>query len=157
MAVEPRPVQPVSLGQFRELARHCRDGPTRVLIAERDKLRQLVGERVVEYHLDQPLEHPVRAHAPGSRWRLWIGTFDRGLIRVHRDRVDLFSRADGLSSNYVRASSKIVKATSGLPPTTGSTASATPRSRRFRRTTGLSEGTPWSVLPASDGSVWWAR
>ena len=85
---------------------------------------------------------------------LWIGTFDRGLIRVHQDRVDLFSRADGLSSNYVRGLFEDREGNIWVATDNGLD--------RFRHTAvttisanhGLSEGTPWSVLPASDGSVW---
>jgi signal transduction histidine kinase/ligand-binding sensor domain-containing protein len=126
-----------------------------LVIAERDKLRQLAGERLVEYHpwinrLNTQFAHMLRDR-DGA---LWIGTFDRGLIHVHRDRVDLFSRADGLSSNYVRGL---------LEDREGNIWVATDNGLdRFRHTAvstisanhGLSEGTPWSVLPASDGSVW---
>jgi signal transduction histidine kinase/ligand-binding sensor domain-containing protein len=126
-----------------------------LVIAERDKLTQLVGEGVVEYHpwvtrLNTQFAHMLRDR-DGA---LWIGTLDRGLIRVHRDRVDLFSRADGLSSNYVRGL---------LEDREGNIWVATDNGLdRFRHTAvttisanhGLSEGTPWSVLPASDGSVW---
>ena len=74
-----------------------------LVIAERDKLRQLVGEGSLSTtpwinRLNTQFAHMLRDR-DGA---LWIGTLDRGLIRVHRDRVDLFSRADGLSSNYVR-------------------------------------------------------
>ena len=56
-----------------------------LVIAERDKLRQLVGEKIVEYQpwinrLNTQFAHMLRDR-DGA---LWIGTFDRGLIRVHR-------------------------------------------------------------------------
>ena len=126
-----------------------------LVIAERDKLRQLVGEKVVEYQpwinrLNTQFAHMLRDR-DGA---LWIGTFDRGLIRVHQDRVDLFSRADGLSSNYVRGLFEDREGNIWVATDNGLD--------RFRHTAvttisanhGLSEGTPWSVLPASDGSVW---
>jgi len=126
-----------------------------LVIAGRDRLTQLIGDRVVEYQpwinrLNAQFAHMLRDR-DGA---LWIGTLDRGLIRVHRDRVDLFSRADGLSSNYVRGF---------LEDREGNIWVATDNGLdRFRHTAvttisanhGLSEGTPWSVLPASDGSVW---
>ena len=126
-----------------------------LVIAERDKLRQLVGGKVVEYHpwinrLNTQFAHMLRDR-DGT---LWIGTLDRGLIRVHRDRVDLFSRADGLSSNYVRGLIEDHEGNIWIATDNGLD--------RFRHTAvttisgnhGLSAGTPWSVLPASDGSVW---
>jgi signal transduction histidine kinase/ligand-binding sensor domain-containing protein len=126
-----------------------------LVIAERDKLRQLVGEEIVAYQpwinsLNTQFAHMLRDR-DGA---LWIGTFDRGLIRVHRDRVDLFSRADGLSSNYVRGLFEDREGNIWVATDNGLD--------RFRHTAvttisanhGLSEGTPWSVLPASDGSVW---
>ena len=126
-----------------------------LVIAERDKLKQLVGGGLVEYHSRINRLNTQFAHMLRDRdGALWIGTFDRGLIRVHRDRVDLFSRADGLSSNYVRGL---------LEDREGNIWVATDNGLdRFRHTAvttmsanhGLSEGTPWSVLPASDGSVW---
>ena len=32
---------------------------------------------------------------------VWMGTQDYGLLHVHRGRIDRFSRADGLSGNFV--------------------------------------------------------
>jgi signal transduction histidine kinase/ligand-binding sensor domain-containing protein len=126
-----------------------------LVIAERDKLRQLAGERLVEYHpwinrLNTQFAHMLR----DREGALWIGTFDRGLIHVHRDQVDLFSRADGLSSNYVRGLLEDSEGNIWVATDNG-----LDRFHHIAVTTisanhGLSEGTPWSVLPASDGSVW---
>jgi signal transduction histidine kinase/ligand-binding sensor domain-containing protein len=126
-----------------------------LVIAERDKLRQLVGQKLVEYQprinsLNTQFAHMLRDR-DGA---LWIGTFDRGLIRVHDGKIDLFSRADGLSSNYVRGLFEDREGNIWVATDNGLD--------QFRHTAvttisanhGLSEGTPWSVLPASDGSVW---
>jgi signal transduction histidine kinase/ligand-binding sensor domain-containing protein len=126
-----------------------------LVIAERDRLRQVVGEKIVEYqpwinHLNTQFAHMLRDR-DGA---VWIGTLDRGLIRVHRDRVDLFSRTDGLSSNYIRGFIEDHEGNIWVATDNGLD--------RFRHTAvttisashGLSEGTPWSVLPARDGSVW---
>lgn len=126
-----------------------------LVIAERDRLRQLVADKLIEYQprlnsLNTQFAHMLR----DREGALWIGTFDRGLIHVHQNRVDLFSRVNGLSSNYVRGL---------LEDREGNIWVATDNGLdRFRHTAvttisathGLSEGTPWSVLPASDGSVW---
>ena len=37
---------------------------------------------------------------------LWIGTADRGLYRIHGDRVDHFDSAHGLSSDFVNSISE---------------------------------------------------
>ena len=153
MAVETWPVG-ARIRDF-ELARHCRDGGGCCSSPSETSSGSSLAKGSFEYHLlDQPLEHPVRAHAPGSRWR----PVDRHLRpRPHSrpsGQVDLFSRADGLSSNYVRGLFEDREGNIWVATDNGLD--------RFRHTAvttisanhGLSEGTPWSVLPASDGSVW---
>jgi signal transduction histidine kinase/ligand-binding sensor domain-containing protein len=125
-----------------------------LVVAERGTLKQLSGENLVDHPAFSAL-HLQPSHLLRDRdGALWIGTFDRGLIHVHQQRLDQFSAADGLSGNYVRwifedREGNIWVATeNGLD--------------RFRRTVvatistkqGLSEGTPWSVVTARDGSVW---
>ena len=126
-----------------------------LVIAERDRLRQLVGEKAVEYQpwinrLNTQFAHMLRDR-DGA---LWIGTLDRGLIRVHRDRVDLFSRADGLSSNYVRGLLEDREGNIWVATDNGLDRFSYTAVSTISADHGLSEGTPWSLLPASDGSVW---
>ena len=126
-----------------------------LLIAERDKLLQLARENVVEYRLGiEGLRGQYSCLLRDRDGALWIGTFDRGLIHVHQGKVDLFSRTDGLSSNYVRGL---------LEDREGNIWVATDNGLdRFRRTAvatmsvqhGLSDSTPWSVLAGTDGSIW---
>ncbi len=126
-----------------------------IVIAERDKLRQLAGERLVEYRpringLNTQFSHMLRDR-DGA---LWIGTLDRGLIHIHRDQVDLFSRADGLSSDYVRGLFEDREGNIWVATDNGLDRFRSVAVTTISANQGLSEGTPWSVLPASDGSVW---
>jgi signal transduction histidine kinase/ligand-binding sensor domain-containing protein len=152
---KPGPSSRYPLGNFESSHGIVETEEGALVIAERDKLTQLVGEKVVEYHPRVNRLNTHFAHMLRDRdGAVWIGTFDRGLIRVYRDRVDLFSRADGLSSNYVRGLFEDREGNIWVATDNGLD--------RFRHTAvttisanhGLSEGTPWSVLPASDGSVW---
>jgi signal transduction histidine kinase/ligand-binding sensor domain-containing protein len=85
---------------------------------------------------------------------LWIGTRDRGLVHLHKERTDRFSQSDGLSGENVfslfedREGNIWVATTNGLD-----------RFRDFAVATltvnqGLSEAVVWSVLPDRNGSVW---
>jgi hypothetical protein len=73
-----------------------------LLIAERGGMRRFVAEKSEVYQ-------PPGATGPFSPLSLlkdrdggiWIGTMDRGLLRAHRGRTDRFSRADGLSGDFV--------------------------------------------------------
>src|SRR5262249_44518059 len=87
---------------------------------------------------------------------LWIGTSDRGLMREHQGRTDLFAQSDGLSSEYVftlfedREGNIWVATKDGLD-----------RFREFAVATftvrqGLSNDLVGSVLADRDGSVWLA-
>jgi len=85
---------------------------------------------------------------------LWIGTVERGLIHVHRGRVDVFTRSDGLSGDVIlslfedREGTIWVSSTGGLD-----------RFRELPVSTvsvkqGLSSDATQSVLAATDGSIW---
>ena len=126
-----------------------------LLIVLRDGLKQLIDEKVASWPL--PLNElpwqPSRVlrDRDGS---LWIGTFDRGLVRVHRGRVDLFSQSNGLSGNYIRhlfedREGNIWVATDNGLDRFRDVAVVTVSVNR-----GLSQATPWSLLAATDGSVW---
>jgi signal transduction histidine kinase/ligand-binding sensor domain-containing protein len=130
-------------------------GNGELLIAERDRLVQLVGGKVVP--VGAPLDRVRAQFSQVFRDRygaLWIATFDRGLVHVHDGRIDFFTQADGLSSNYVRDIFEDREGTIWV-----ATGDGLDRFRRHAVTTfttrqGLSEGTPWSVLAARDGSIW---
>ena len=87
---------------------------------------------------------------------LWIGTQGRGLVHVHRGRTDVFTSADGLSSDYIyhlfedREGNIWAATMNGLD-----------RFREFAVATltvkqGLSNALVGAVLADRDGSVWLA-
>jgi signal transduction histidine kinase/ligand-binding sensor domain-containing protein len=85
---------------------------------------------------------------------LWIGTVARGLIHVHQGRTDVFTKADGLSSNIVLCLFEDREGTIWVATTAG-----VDRFRELAVTTisvkeGLSSDATSSVAAAKDGSVW---
>jgi PAS domain S-box-containing protein len=125
------------------------------LIAERNGLKRLIDDKVVDYSLPTDVPDFQPSHLLRDRdGALWIGTFDRGLLHVRNGRVDLYAQADGLSGNYIRDIFEDREGNIWVATDNGLD--------RFRDTAvttisvsqGLSQATPWSVLAASDGSVW---
>jgi signal transduction histidine kinase/ligand-binding sensor domain-containing protein len=117
-------------------------------------IRQLVDGKAQPYPLPG-----VGAFDPSVLLRdqeggLWIGTTGQGLLHVHQGTTDIFTSADGLSSEFItslfedREGNIWVATTGGLD--------------RFRDFVvpsmsikqGLSSGNVWSVLAGTDGSVW---
>ena len=85
---------------------------------------------------------------------LWVGTRDRGIVRVHQGRTDTFSQIDGLSGNLV---------TAFLEDREGNIWVATPagldRFRDYAVVTfsagqGLGGLRGFSVVAAGDGAIW---
>ena len=115
-------------------------------------LRQLAGESLEEYPIPGAV-HPNKLLRDRDG-ALWIGTVDRGIIRVHDGRTDTFSRPDGLSGDVIfrffeDREGSVWAATSGgldrfreLPFTT------------ISEKEGLSSDATQSVFAATDGSVW---
>jgi len=126
-------------------------------------LRQIVGDKLEAYPIrsavnpnallpdrDINSNKLLRDHDGG----LWIGTHERGLIHVHQDRTDVFTKTDGLSGDIScsifedREHNVWVATTEGLdrfrelPITTISTRQ------------GLSSDQSNSVIAATDGSIW---
>jgi PAS domain S-box-containing protein len=151
----PGTPQRFPLGDFESSKGVVETGDGTLVIAERKSLRQLAGQRVVDYPPVKAAGDLQPSHLLTDRYgALWIGTFDRGLLHVRQGRVDLFSQADGLSGNYVRDIFEDREGNIWVGTDNGLD--------RFRSTAvntisvnqGLSQGSPWSVLAASDGSVW---
>jgi signal transduction histidine kinase/ligand-binding sensor domain-containing protein len=85
---------------------------------------------------------------------LWAGTLDQGIYRIHDDKVDHFTMADGLTGNSVLSlyedneGNVWVGTTSGLDNFRGiPVASVSSRN-------GLCTEEPDSVLAARDGTIW---
>jgi signal transduction histidine kinase/ligand-binding sensor domain-containing protein len=125
------------------------------LIMTRGGIKQLVDGKTQSYPLrgngQQFKPHRLLLDHNGG---LWIGTEDRGLLHAHQGRMDLFTRSDGLSGDYIdglfedREGNIWVATVNGLD--------------RFRDFAvpmisvkqGLSNAVVWSVLAARDGSIW---
>jgi signal transduction histidine kinase/ligand-binding sensor domain-containing protein len=143
---------PAGVLEIRDLNR-TDDG--KLLLATNDGLKQFSGGRV------QPYLVPGFPRIAGSTrllrdqdGGLWIGTADRGILHVHQGRTDAFSRAEGVSGDYIRSlfedrEGNVWAATTG----------GLDRFREFAISTitvnqGLSNTDTWSVAAARDGSVW---
>src|SRR5262245_13675006 len=126
-----------------------------LLIGNRHGIREFIGGKTDVYRLPG-VSHPINVHCllRDREGSLWIGTIDQGLLHVHQGRTDRFTRANGLSGDYVyalfqdREGSIWVATDEGLD--------------RFRDVAvpvlgvgqGLSSAAAWSVLAAPDGNVW---
>jgi len=129
------------------------DGP--LLVAMAGGVRQLRGEKLDAYRIEGVDEGFDAVSLLLDRdGGFWIGTGRRGLIHVHRGRVDRYLPSDGLSGDLVGAlyedrEGNIWAATNnGLD-----------RFREFAVSTidakqGLPTDSAHSVLAAKDGSVW---
>src|SRR5271157_1943271 len=123
-----------------------------LLIAMRGGIRRLVEGKSEAYPLSAG-EQPSRL-LRDRNGGLWIGTLDRGLLRVHQGRTDRFAKSDGLSGDAIyglfedREGNVWVATSDGLD--------------RFRDVSvptisvkqGLSNASVGSVLAARDGSIW---
>ncbi|MGH9840818.1 MAG: two-component regulator propeller domain-containing protein [Blastocatellia bacterium] len=118
-------------------------------------IRQLVKGKLEAYPLPATgLRFTANGILRDRDGGLWIGTDDRGLVHVHQGRMDVFERADGLSSDYVerifedREGNIWVATLDGLDRFRGLAVSAISVKQ------GLSNAAVQSVLVARDGSVW---
>jgi len=126
-----------------------------LLIATNGGLMRLTHGKVEPY----PIRGAPKSYIPYRLLRdrdgsLWIGTSGGGLLHLHQDRTDAFSRSDGLSGDNIlslfedREHNIWVATYGGLD--------------RFRELPvftisskqGLSSDAPGCVLAAKDGSVW---
>ena len=85
---------------------------------------------------------------------LWIGTSDRGLVHIHRERADVFGSSNGLSGDNIynffedREGNTWVATVDGLDRFRDFAVA------KFGPSQGLASPTVWSVLSARDGSIW---
>ena len=125
------------------------------IIVATDRVRQIVGTRVIDYPV--PGLPPPANSAELFRDRsggLWIGTQARGLMHSYEGRISLFTHKDGLSGDQVKALFEDREGTIWVGTNTG-----LDRFRELPVTSlsveqGLSSAIANSVLAARDGSVW---
>ena len=136
-----------------------------VVIGIRDKgLRQLIREKVEPY--------PIRTGRPAALLEerqvdsnkllrdrdggLWIGTGERGLVRVHRGHADTFARADGLSGNIISSLFEDREGNIWVATTGGLDRFRELPVRTYTTKQGLTTDAIASVVAARDGSAWLA-
>jgi len=134
-------------------------------IGEDNQSAVLIGTQVGIFRFTDGQVEPYRLSGLPQRFRasrilrdrdggLWIATVDRGLIHYYQGKTDVFSEADGLSSDNVTAifedrEGNVWTATpNGLDRFRGYAAA------RIGSKQGLSNTFIESLLAAKDGSVW---
>jgi signal transduction histidine kinase/ligand-binding sensor domain-containing protein len=138
----------------------------RLVIGIRGKvLRQLVDDHIEPFVLQS-------ARAPALRLQdrdvdsnkllrdrdggLWIGTEERGLVHVHRDRADTFSKADGLSGDIICSLFEDVEGSIWVSTTGGLDRFRQLPVTSYSTRQGLSTDGILSVGAARDGTMWFA-
>lgn len=126
-------------------------------------LKQLVANKIESYSIRRPNnpngflhEREVNANKllRDRDGGLWIGTHKRGLIHIHHDRTDVFTKADGLSGNIIAGLFEDREGTIWV-----STNGGLDRFRELPATTisatqGLPSDDAVSLLTSTDGSIW---
>ena len=124
-----------------------------LLVVTNSGVLRLLGETVESLPAGLP-SVPVSALLRDHDGALWVGTRDRGLLHVHRGRLDAFGKSDGLAGERVarifedREHNIWVVTDQGLNRFHDVTAAT------YSVEQGLSSLTTASVLAARDGSLW---
>jgi signal transduction histidine kinase/ligand-binding sensor domain-containing protein len=85
---------------------------------------------------------------------VWVGTENQGIYRIHRNDVDHFGSADGLSSDYVQRIFEDREGDLWIATSNGIDMLRDLRVTTISKREGLSEDAVESVLAARDGTVW---
>ena len=85
---------------------------------------------------------------------LWVGTWNRGIYRIHSSRVDHFDSADGLSSNAIYSFFQDREGNIWVATSQGVDCFRDIPVVSFTMEEGLSSNNVASVLAAHDGAVW---
>jgi len=85
---------------------------------------------------------------------LWVGTYDRGVYRIHGTAVDHFDRTNGLSGDYVNDLTEDREGNLWVVTTQGVDRFADTAMTSISVTEGLCSTEASSVLASRDGSIW---
>lgn len=125
-------------------------------LAVSEGIWQLGADKMKEYPLaTQPglLTTPVNLLVDHDG-DLWVGTLQRGLLRVSRGHTSLFARTDGLSGDRIMTMFQDREGNMWVGTADGLDRFRAPAVVQFSMRQGLSSPSIWSVLPARDNSVW---
>jgi len=126
---------------------------TSVIFGSSSGLEQVTDNKVEGYDLPG-----MRPFGPSKLLRdrdgaLWIGTFDRGLLRVFHGTTTWFGLRNGLTGDLVTAFLEDREGTIWVGTTNGLDRFREPAVSTISGHQGLSSPA-WSVLAARDGSIW---
>jgi len=85
---------------------------------------------------------------------IWIGTAGQGLLRIRNNRVDRFTRTEGLSSNVVTALVEDKEGDIWVATPRGIDRIRDPKLQLYSTQSGLSNDLVNSVLAGHDGAIW---
>ena len=125
-------------------------------LAVSEGIWQLDAEKMKEYPLSTApglLTTPVGLFVDHDG-DLWVGTLQRGLLRVSRGRTSVFARSDGLSGDRVMTMFQDREGNMWVGTADGVDRFRAPTVIQFSTRQGLSSPSVWSVLPSRDNSVW---
>jgi signal transduction histidine kinase/ligand-binding sensor domain-containing protein len=151
----PRQLYPVPGGALGTLQALAEGEQGSMLIATRHNVVQISDNGDVSA---LPITMPLHTQ-PSKLFRdrqgaVWIGTTDRGLLRVRAGRVDAFTRADGLSGDAVQRIFEGIEGDIWVATLDGLDRFSDVAVATFSIVQGLPNALVGSVLGARDGSVW---
>jgi signal transduction histidine kinase/ligand-binding sensor domain-containing protein len=146
----PDPPKRYSTSGIRALAR----GSGSILIVMQRGIRQLLGEEVRPYPPLATYQLTILSLLEDRDGDLWVGTDGGGLLHVRQNRVDRFTRSDGLSGDSVNSIFEDREGSIWVGTDAG-----VDRFRDFAVPSigvkqGLSSAAVNGVLAARDGSIW---
>ncbi|UHQ18803.1 histidine kinase [Lysobacter sp. KIS68-7] len=97
---------------------------------------------------------PVSALLLDRHGALWIGTYGKGLYRIHRGEIDAFTSTDGLSNDRINGLFEDREGNLWVATAKGIDQFRDLRVTTFSKQQGLSSDSAASIAAANDGSIW---
>jgi signal transduction histidine kinase/ligand-binding sensor domain-containing protein len=146
----------------------CAKAPTRNLssIAEigNGELLMADGDENQVFRFSNGQAAPVGPHIQNATFskailydrdgNIWIGTIGQGLLRIRQNRVDRFTRTDGLSNNFVAALAEDKEGDIWVATARGIDRIRDPKLQLYSTQSGLSSDVVTSVYAGKDGAIW---